>query len=368
MLLGEFAAGSIFGGALLAAGVYAPNVIKEQMVFKSNVMLTVMMGASATSALIFEASDRLGWRSKTHRKPSTLGLFPYDGNLVGGAMIGIGMGATGACPGTVLVQAGTGMLQAALVAGGGILGAHLYLKYRPLIQERRERAESSKPVERRDASANSMEKYVDAPTALRIRQLPFLAAWVCMCVTTASLFYWKDNTVSYIPASGLVPPKYGGLLIGFAQLSTILLTTHTLGASLAYQDIASWLDHKIGREQPSVAKSGNSGPLFTPLFTPSVVFAFGTLCSAAVLGQIAGTAGLLVKPASSLNGSVSALGHVLGGALLLCGARIAGGCTSGHGISGLATFSIASYVTTAAMFSAGIATATALRTLGLLEI
>lgn len=52
MLLGEFASGSIFGAALLAAGVYAPGVIKAQMIFKSNVMLTVMMGASATSAYV----------------------------------------------------------------------------------------------------------------------------------------------------------------------------------------------------------------------------------------------------------------------------------------------------------------------------
>ena len=50
MLLAEFAAGTSLGAALLAAGVYAPNIIQAQMVFKSNVMLTVMMGASATSA------------------------------------------------------------------------------------------------------------------------------------------------------------------------------------------------------------------------------------------------------------------------------------------------------------------------------
>lgn len=50
MLLTEFVSGSIFGAALLAAGVYAPSVIKAQMAFSSNVMVTVMMGASASSA------------------------------------------------------------------------------------------------------------------------------------------------------------------------------------------------------------------------------------------------------------------------------------------------------------------------------
>lgn len=313
---------------------------------------------------MFELADRASWLSKAYRKSSSLGLFPYDGNFLGGAMIGIGMSVTGACPGTVLVQAGTGMLQAALVAVGGIMGAHLFIKSQPLIRQACERAEVRKSESQLDVSTVGSEKCLDAPTALQIRQLPFLAAWVSMCVTVASFIYWKDGTVLHAPPSGLVAPKYGGLLIGFAQLSTTLLTSHTLGASLAYQDFASWLDHNFRRKPPSEAKTASA----RALFTPSVVFAAGTLCSAAILGQIAGRAGLLVKPGSSLNGLVSVLQHVVGGAFLCFGARAAGGCTSGHGISGLATFSLSSFATTSAMFGAGIATAAGLQTLGLLQI
>lgn len=39
---------------------------------------------------------------------------------------------------------------------------------------------------------------------------------------------------------------------------------------------------------------------------------------------------------------------------MVLGAPLAGGCTSGHGISGLATFPWASFVTVAAMFGGGI--------------
>jgi hypothetical protein len=47
-----------------------------------------------------------------------------------------------------------------------------------------------------------------------------------------------------------------------------------------------------------------------------------------------------------------------GGFLMLFGARIADGCTSGHGISGMAQLAVGSTVAVAAMFVGGIATAT----------
>jgi len=51
----------------------------------------------------------------------------------------------------------------------------------------------------------------------------------------------------------------------------------------------------------------------------------------------------------------------LGGFIMLFGARIAGGCTSGHGISGMAQLSVGSTIAVAAMFAGGIATALLLR-------
>jgi hypothetical protein len=45
------------------------------------------------------------------------------------------------------------------------------------------------------------------------------------------------------------------------------------------------------------------------------------------------------------------------GFLMLFGARIADGCTSGHGLSGLAQLSVGSTVAVAGMFAGGIITA-----------
>lgn len=46
----EFASGAVFGVALLASGVYAPQIIQAQMLFQNLHMLQVFLGGSATSA------------------------------------------------------------------------------------------------------------------------------------------------------------------------------------------------------------------------------------------------------------------------------------------------------------------------------
>jgi uncharacterized membrane protein YedE/YeeE len=54
------------------------------------------------------------------------------------------------------------------------------------------------------------------------------------------------------------------------------------------------------------------------------------------------------------------LGAFIGGILVLIGARLAGGCTSGHGISGGMQYAIGSWVFFVTFFGAGLATAFAL--------
>jgi uncharacterized membrane protein YedE/YeeE len=64
-------------------------------------------------------------------------------------------------------------------------------------------------------------------------------------------------------------------------------------------------------------------------------------------------AGALGSPSPALRYAV-AFGA---GFLMLIGARIADGCTSGHGLSGLAQLSVGSTIAVAAMFAGGIVTA-----------
>lgn len=61
---------------------------------------------------------------------------------------------------------------------------------------------------------------------------------------------------------------------------------------------------------------------------------------------------------------LSPVNAALGGLLLILGARLANGCTSGHGISGFSLLSTRSIAATCGMFMSGIMLAHILRALG----
>lgn len=58
------------------------------------------------------------------------------------------------------------------------------------------------------------------------------------------------------------------------------------------------------------------------------------------------------------------VGAFLGGAILLFGARLAGGCTSGHGLSGGLQLAVSGWVFFASLFAGGVASAWAIYTVG----
>jgi uncharacterized membrane protein YedE/YeeE len=81
----------------------------------------------------------------------------------------------------------------------------------------------------------------------------------------------------------------------------------------------------------------------------SVVFVFGTLLGSWVLSRLA------APLPSAPTVEISAVRAMIGGGLLIFGARLGGGCTSGHGITGMSQLSISSFITVAAMFGGGMA-------------
>ena len=83
------------------------------------------------------------------------------------------------------------------------------------------------------------------------------------------------------------------------------------------------------------------------------VFLPAVATGAVVLALLNGFGIVKLQPKAALYAA-----DIVGG--LLLGARIADGCTSGHGLSGMAQLSVGSTVAVAAMFAGGIATATLL--------
>jgi uncharacterized membrane protein YedE/YeeE len=101
-----------------------------------------------------------------------------------------------------------------------------------------------------------------------------------------------------------------------------------LGASAAFEHLGGWLWG---------ARRKHAGLLF------SVGVVGGAWLVSSAVPALRPVTDMAVSPARA----------VLGGFMIIVGARMAGGCTSGHGISGLSLMSTSSFLTVAAMFAAG---------------
>ena len=283
------------------------------------------------------------------RVPQNLGLFPYDGNLIGGLMIGVGMALTGACPGTVLVQAGSSSINSgAYPLLGGIVGGLIFVIASPYLHRLRRRLEHQPP----EPASAARTVLIASPTAggptihatLNLKPSTILVAWEAFCLLILYAASAVDPSKDKPQLAGLISPIAGGLAIGAAQAAVVLLTRHSVGCSKVYENVGRYL-------QCAVSLGKSQQPAVQHLLQPSVPFALGIVSTSALLAK-------LYPPISfsPVDGPVAPMTALLGGATMAFGASVAGGCTSGHGISGLVTFSFASFIAVAAMFGAGIAT------------
>jgi uncharacterized membrane protein YedE/YeeE len=258
------------------------------------------------------------------RSNSSLNWFSaYDGNIIGGALVGLGMSLTGACPGTVLVQLAQGIPSSRATALGAILGGFIYSKFGRFLVIKNTK-QSLQPAPGAQTIASNFN--VEPRTVLLAFEI------ICFGLIALSTLFLPGRALR------IVPPVVGGLLIGVAQAFSILLTASPVGVSGAYEQIGCLLWQGLG--QHDVPK-----PLNPP---KALIFALGILGGSFVVT----TSFPSVAAVASIQ--ISSTQALAGGFLMAFGARIAGGCTSGHGLSGLASMSFSSLVTVAAMFGAGI--------------
>ncbi|KAL1306888.1 hypothetical protein AAFC00_005534 [Neodothiora populina] len=348
--MAEFEAGAAFGAALFASGVYSPDVILTQFNLTNFHMLKSFVTASGVSAIVLHVANQTHYATLKVREPRNLGFFPYDGNVIGGAMIGAGMVLTGACPGTVLVQAGTGRgtftLIGAVVGGLGYVLALPYLQHTKPARTQSLRKSHEKQSDATVLLATSTSSREPTITAtLEANPLTMVVAWEATCMAILYIASSLDPHKSQPQLAGLISPITGGLAIGAAQGVSILLNKHSVGCSGVYQNIGRYLQRTF--------RSSIFDPQATSqLLAPATVFALGITSASVVLSHH------FPPPASATPGTVvEPVKAILGGTIMAFGAGIAGGCTSGHGISGLATFSLSSFVSVAAMFSSGMVAA-----------
>ena len=153
-------------------------------------------------------------------------------------------------------------------------------------------------------------------------------------------------------------PYAAGILIGLLQIPAFLLINTALGASSSFVTVAASL---VSLFDPAI----NAIPYFKAHVSTAkdwwqVALVAGVALGAFISVKMAGTS----RPAMSEMWSrvmgirsfpVRLVVAFAGGFILLLGARIANGCTSGHGLSGLSQLAVSSLIAMAAMFASGIA-------------
>ncbi|KAJ6447123.1 YeeE/YedE family protein [Purpureocillium lavendulum] len=324
--------GVAFGAAMVAAGFANPAVVASQMKFESWHMFQAFLAATASSALIYSVAEKLGYAKIQPRSAAPLGLFSrYDGNVLGGALLGAGMAISGSCPGTLYAQLATGVRTGFFALAGALAGGALWTGYlAPWVKRRREDT-CIKP----EAAVVSDSLGLSRGATLVL----FEAACVAVVVATAGSAKSKalDGT-SLIPAGAV-----GGLLIGLAQLVSLVTRRTMVGISGSFEDVGNYF-WWIVRDGAAADKR--------PRTYQNIMFAAGAAAGAWAIAQ--------ALPDSVIFGAVAGpvlevppLRAVAGGVLMGVGSRLAGGCTSGHGISGMSLLSASSVVTIASTFGAG---------------
>ncbi|KAJ9634396.1 hypothetical protein H2204_006221 [Knufia peltigerae] len=313
-----FVSGTIFGSALTLSNVASPRIIKDQFKLSDFHMLLTFLSASASSAIVFAIYNSRQQERLPLKKDSSYGwIARFDGNMIGGAALGVGMAVSGACPGTALVQAVAGIENSRSLAVGCLLGGVIFVKLRQYLDQAPHSAEAKHTV-------MEMTRWSQGLTLLAYESLMIAAIAVLHLLAPRGHY--------------LLHPALGGILLGLGQVASVLLTKKPVGVSTAYEELGRYFWATIeGKAKPA---------------TESIFFSAGILTGARLV--------MYFVPATlqSLHRAdkVSWMSAICGGGLLTFGARLAGGCTSGHGISGMSAMGLSSFVTITSTFVSAITT------------
>ncbi|XP_052785406.1 UPF0394 inner membrane protein YeeE-like isoform X3 [Mya arenaria] len=352
-----FVCGILFGIMFVKGRVFEPKSIRSQMVFETFIMLKMFLAAVCTGQIIFSVISVLPATKKLFEEAvlEYIACFTHKGivtSAIGAFVLGCGMTLSGACPGMILAQIGSWVPNSIFTAIGCLVGALTYGMAAPLIQKY---TQPKKPLK--------------SKTVNQTLKLPFIAVALPMAVMLLVAIillevYWDySKDLEYIgrklpPYSNIVTavawmPSVTGAIIGLIQLPLVFTVHDTMGGSSAYVTIVSqWVVTKRLQEMfPYLAaKRCGLGNWWQVIYV-----------SGAVLGAaLASVASDTMATSHGVNLPTS----IIGGILMLWGARFASGCTSGHGLSGMGLLAWLSFVAVPCMFAGGIVTAFSMKATG----
>lgn len=265
-------------------------------------------------SILVTLSQTLDYATFKPRSFSPLGLFARcDGNIVGGVLLGHGLALAGACPGTVLSQAALGIRSGYYALAGAAAGGVAYTGF-------------VKPY----FAAWKAGRRVDPPEGekLAVHEVLGVSRTAGFLGLEAALLgvVGASAALTSLGPEARIHPVLGGVLIGgVTQGLSILGRKSLIGVSTGFEEVGEWFW--------SLA-SGTGLPAYGSIVFSAAAMA-GSWLAAWLVPEFGQVVGVEVAPARA----------ALGGALMVIGSRIAGGCTSGHGVSGMSLLSVSSAIT-----------------------
>jgi uncharacterized membrane protein YedE/YeeE len=308
--------GFFFGAILQYARLNRYNTISGMATLENYAVAKAIAVAIGVGVVIIAIEIGLGFATY-HIKPFILG-----GIAIGGILFGIGMAILGYCPGTLPVSLGEGSVDALLGLIGGLAGGLVYTLIVPSIQS----------ILGPDLGSISLF------TLIGTHHFVFYLIDILL----GGIFIWAAFWLNKKEKGADLKWLYSG--IGLAVLNAVVflqvLSNRIIGASTAYPYIADSL-------------TGNTGnAYFSKIQGPGqweVLFLLGAFISGLVISLIRKEFKItLIHSNWEKYKGNSVLKRLLwsfiGGFILIIGARMAGGCTSGHILSGGMQLALSSLV------------------------
>jgi hypothetical protein len=308
--------GFLFGAALQYARLNRYNVISGMATLENFAVAKAIATAIGAGVIIIAIEIGLGFATY-HIKPILLG-----GIAIGGVIFGTGMAILGYCPGTLPVSLGEGSVDALIGIIGGLAGGLFYTLILPSVQG----------ILGPDLGSISLF------TLLGDHKFIFYFVNTILGAAFILTAFWLNKKEKAHDLKWL----YSG--IGLALLNAIVFltvgTNRIIGASTAYPYVA---DLVTGTTQNSY---------FPKLQAPGqweVLFLTGAFVSGIVISLFRKEFKITLIHSNweKYKGSSAAkriIWSFIGGFILIIGARMAGGCTSGHVLSGGMQLAVSSLV------------------------
>ncbi len=297
--------GFIFGALLQYASLNKFNVISGLATLENLTVAKTIALAIGIGVIILNIEIGLGFAGY-HVKPLILG-----GIVFGGLIFGTGMAILGYCPGTMAISVGEGSLDALIGVVGGILGGWIFTLLLPFIS----------PALGPNLGTISLSSIVE-------NQILFYILIVILGLLFIAVAFWL-NKIDKVKGK-----KWIYTAIGLAILNPIVfltsLTGRPIGASTTFPYVGD------------VITSTTQNDYFSKIQKPGhweLIFLAGAFLAGLIISLIKKEFKLkLIYSQWEKHKGNAASKRIIwafaGGFILIFGARMAGGCTSGHILSG----------------------------------